>query len=133
LIREAAREVIRYPEFQQAKPVVQTYGMEQPSPLRLLHKTEQPFVTEELLEQLEQHHEVVQNAEQTHQTEQTERRERIAMQDMEQTVQRTVERTSEDVTALINSTLAKQLGTISDKVYSQMEKRLRLERARRGR
>ncbi len=133
LIREAAREVIRYPELQQAQPVAQTYGMDQPHPLRLLHKTEQPFVTEELLEQLDQHHEVVQRAEQTHQTEQTERRERIAMQDMEQTVNRTVERTSEDVTALINRTLAKQLGAISDKVYNQMEKRLRLERARRGR
>ncbi len=133
LIREAAREVIRYPEFQQAQPTAQMYGMEQPRPLRLLHKTEQSFVTEELLEQLDQHHEVVQRAEQTHQTKQAERRERVAMQDMEQSVHRTVERTSEDVAELINRTLAKQLGTISDKVYSQMEKRLRLERARRGR
>ena len=51
------------------------------------------------------------------------------MQQIEQTQRRTIERTSEDVTELINRTLARQLGTISDKVYSQMEKRLRMERA----
>ena len=95
-----------------------------------MHKTEQRSVDEELIEKLEQQRQTVQ---QTEQTKVTEQREHIEMQQIEQTQRRTIERTSEDVTELINRTLARQLGTISDKVYSQMEKRLRMERARRGR
>ena len=41
--------------------------------------------------------------------------------------------TVEDSTALVNRTLAGQMKTISDQVYRQMEKRLQLERSRRGR
>ncbi len=40
---------------------------------------------------------------------------------------------SEDIAEIVNKTISKQMGTITDKVYSQMEKRLQKERARRGR
>ena len=46
--------------------------------------------------------------------------------------QQVVERTAEDIAELVNRTLARQIGTISDKVYGQMERRLQSERARRG-
>ena len=101
-----------------------------PAPLPLVHKTEQHAVSEELLEQLEQQRQTVRQLEQT---QVTEKQERVETQQIEQTQRKTVERMSEDVTELINRTLARQLGTISDKVYSQMEKRLRMERVRRGR
>ena len=39
----------------------------------------------------------------------------------------------EDITELVNRTLARQMRTISDQVYRQMEKRLQAERSRRGR
>lgn len=41
--------------------------------------------------------------------------------------------TAEDVAALVNRTLAGQMRSISDQVYRQMEKRLQMERSRRGR
>ena len=46
--------------------------------------------------------------------------------------QQVVERTAEDIAELVNRTLARQIGAISDKVYGQMERRLQSERARRG-
>ena len=44
-----------------------------------------------------------------------------------------VSETAEDITALVNRTLAGQMRSISDQVYRQMEKRLQMERNRRGR
>lgn len=44
-----------------------------------------------------------------------------------------VSETAEDITALVNRTLAGQMRSISDQVYRQMEKRLQMERSRRGR
>ncbi|HIY54234.1 MAG TPA: hypothetical protein H9832_09815 [Candidatus Agathobaculum merdavium] len=128
MLHEAAQEVTRH-----AAPQATRYTAHravEPTPLHFVHKTEQRSVDEELIEKLEQQRQTVQ---QTEQTKVTEQREHIEMQQIEQTQRRTIERTSEDVTELINRTLARQLGTISDKVYSQMEKRLRMERARRGR
>jgi hypothetical protein len=44
-----------------------------------------------------------------------------------------VAQTTEDITELVNRTLARQMRTISDQVYRQMEKKLQVERSRRGR
>lgn len=44
-----------------------------------------------------------------------------------------VSETAEDITALVNRTLAGQMRSISDQVYRQMERRLQMERSRRGR
>src|SRR5699024_11106495 len=41
--------------------------------------------------------------------------------------------TAEDIQALVNRTLSKQMNVITDRVYQQMEKRLQTERFRRGR
>lgn len=133
LIHEVAQELIHHPPATMERPVVSTTDWSPMHPLRFIHKTEPTAVTEELIEQLEQHRETLQRSTQTEQNEQIHRQETITVHNPEQTLQRTIERTSEDVTELINRTLARQLGTISDKVYNQIEKRLRLERARRGR
>lgn len=128
LVHEAAQEVVRHAlPRQTVRSAPQRSG---PQPVQFVHKTEQRAVSEELLTQLEQQRQTVH---QTEQTQVTEQHERMETRQIEQTQRRTVERMSEDVTELINRTLARQLGTISDKVYSQMEKRLRMERARRGR
>ena len=129
LLREAAQEVTRRTLPQAVQRTAS--GTAEPPPLHFVHKVEQQrAVDEELLEKLEQQRQTVR---QTEQTQVTEQHERLETQQIEQTQRRMIERTSEDVTELINRTLARQLGTISDKVYSQMEKRLRMERARRGR
>lgn len=129
LVHEAAQEVVRHALPQQAvRPVQQPDTA--PAPLPLVHKTEQRAVSEELIGQLEQQRQTVRQLEQT---QITEKQEHVDTRQIEQTQHTTVERMSEDVTELINRTLARQLGTISDKVYNQMEKRLRMERVRRGR
>lgn len=128
LVHEAAQEVVRHALPRQT--VRSTPQHSGPQPVQFVHKTEQRAVSEEILNQLEQQRQTVR---QTEQTQVTEQHERMETRQIEQTQRRTVERMSEDVTELINRTLARQLGTISDKVYSQMEKRLRMERARRGR
>lgn len=128
MLRQAAQEVTRHALPQSARHVPQ--DMREPAPLHFVHKIEQRAVDEELLEKLEQQRQTVRETEQTRVTE---RHERLETQQIEQTQRRTIEHMSEDVTELINRTLARQLGTISDKVYGQMEKRLRMERARRGR
>ena len=44
-----------------------------------------------------------------------------------------VTQTTEDITALVNRTMARQMNAITDKVYRQMERKLQMERSRRGR
>lgn len=51
----------------------------------------------------------------------------------EQTREQTVQHVTKDVTELVNQTLQRQMRTISDQVYRQIEKRLQMERSRRGR
>jgi hypothetical protein len=100
------------------------------SPALTIHKAEQQAgIPEELIEQLihkktETRHETV-NIEKTVNKSLTETEVNTLIK--EQTAKST-----EDITALVNSTIARQLGTISERVYSNMERRLSLERARRG-
>ena len=102
----------------------------QPAAVHIVHKAVAPDVTEELLEQLEQTRTqstttTVSKDEVTHsQTHQV---------DIKQIEQKVVTQTTEDITELVNRTLARQMRTISDQVYRQMEKRLQSERNRRGR
>ena len=53
--------------------------------------------------------------------------------DVHQVEKKVVAQTTEDITELVNRTLARQMRSISDQVYRQMEKRLQTERSRRGR
>ena len=102
----------------------------QPGAIRFVHKQAPPDVTEELLEQLQQqstrttlHSQTDQHITQSH-TQQTE---------LTRTERQVVHQTTQDITELVNRTLARQMRTISDQVYRQMEKRLQTERSRRGR
>lgn len=130
LLREAAHTAAQYAMPREVRRREEGDGRRPPEPVHFVHKTEQHVVDESLLERIEQQRQTVRQIEETQVDEQ---QGRIETQQIDRTLQRTIEKTGEDVTELINRTLARQLGTISDKVYSQMEKRLRLERARRGR
>lgn len=59
--------------------------------------------------------------------------ENIHKVETETITQEIVNKTTEDITDIINRTLARQLGTITERVYGQMERKLQTERARRGR
>ena len=130
LVHDAAQAFTQHMPQPSARGKIQKEQFHSIEPLRFIHKTEQRTVDEELLGQALQQRQTMRETEETRIDEQ---HERMETRQIDQTVQRTIEKTGEDVTELINRTLARQMGTISDKVYSQMEKRLRLERARRGR
>ena len=102
----------------------------QRSPLHFVHRQQEDQFTDELLERLEQRQTSSVKQEVTTQTVTRQIQEQIQNVDTNQTL---VTQTSEDITALINRTLARQMNLISDKVYHQMEKRLQTERYRRGR
>ena len=101
-----------------------------PQAVKFIHKREEPQVTEELLEQLQ--------AQRTQHTVKTESRDEITRQNIHRTdviqqENQVVRQTTEGISELLNRTLARQMKTISEQVYRQMERRLQTERSRRGR
>ncbi|MDR1572688.1 MAG: hypothetical protein LBS24_00050, partial [Clostridiales Family XIII bacterium] len=42
-------------------------------------------------------------------------------------------KSAEDIAEMVNTTLMRQIGTIADRVYGQLEKKLKNEKSRRGR
>ena len=128
-VREQVHSVVdRYLEPEQAAqaPVPQEGRR---SSARIVHRAPEQLFSEELLEQLEQRR--------TNEVRQTEETHTVTQETVNETQinnirQQVVERTAEDIAELVNRTLARQIGTISDKVYGQMERRLQSERARRG-
>jgi hypothetical protein len=53
--------------------------------------------------------------------------------ELEDQMRSVVTHSTEDITELINRTMARQMNTITDQVYRQMERKLQTERSRRGR
>ena len=53
--------------------------------------------------------------------------------DLEDQTRSVVAHSTEDITELVNRTMARQINTITDQVYRQMERKLQTERSRRGR
>lgn len=132
---DAGEEVERISEeiFSNLPPILSTTAetsRKGASPLQIIHKREQPVFTEEWLEKWQQT---------THQTKlQTENIETIVAEHRQETTVQQLDthevvQKNEDITELVNRTLAKQMNHISDQVYRQMERRLQSERSRRGR
>ncbi len=101
-----------------------------PPKVPIVHKFEQTDFSEELLQKLEQ-----QKTQQSTTQVLTEEVTNRQVQEITQNEIKTqlITQSAEDITKLVNQTLAKQMNAISDKVYQQMEKRLSTERSRRGR
>lgn len=98
--------------------------------IEIVHKQAPPDITEEIMEKLEERR-LQQNF--ISETNETVNSEKAHTVDVRQIEKKVITRTDEDITELVNRTLAKQMRTISDQVYRQMEKRLQTERSRRGR
>lgn len=131
LLREQSETVLE--QFRRLPSMGRTVPLEGETPppaVKMIHKQAPPDVTEELMEQLEEQR--LRGTVRTEVNEQVNRKQshRVDVSQMERTV---VAQTTEDITELVNRTLARQMRTISDQVYRQMEKRLQAERSRRGR
>jgi hypothetical protein len=95
----------------------------------VFRQTETGF-TEELLERLENRRtQEVRTAENT----ETVTKETVTQTEVNNLRQEVVRSSTEDITELINRAMARQISSLTDRVYSQMERRLETERARRGR
>lgn len=120
-------EHLREPSAQQSAPPPQS----RPRPaVHMIHKQEENILSEELLERL-QTQQVKSETKQV--IEQQVSHETVRQTDVHTLSKQVVTQATEDITALVNRTMTRQLGTITDKVYQQMEKKLQTERNRRGR
>ena len=130
LLREQSETVLERFHNLPVKPRSVVEETAPPPAVKIVHKQAAPDVTEELLEQLEE--------QRTRSTVYTDTHEEVTRRqshqvDVNQMERKVVAQTTEDITELVNRTLARQMRTISDQVYRQMEKRLQAERSRRGR
>ncbi len=130
LLREQSEAVLERFHNLPVKPRSIVEETAPPPAVKIVHKQAAPDVTEELLEQLEE--------QRTRSTVHTDTHEEVTRRqshqvDVNQMERKVVAQTTEDITELVNRTLARQMRTISDQVYRQMEKRLQAERSRRGR
>lgn len=130
LLREQSEAVLERFHHLPVKPRSVVEETAPPPAVKIVHKQAAPDVTEELLEQLEE--------QRTRSTVYTDTHEEVTRRqshqvDVNQMERKVVAQTTEDITELVNRTLARQMRTISDQVYRQMEKRLQAERSRRGR
>lgn len=131
LLREQSEAVLERFHHLPVKPrSVVEENVTPPPAVKIVHKQAAPDVTEELLEQLEEQR--TRSTVRTDTHEEVNRRESHQV-DVNQVERKVVAQTAEDITELVNRTLARQMRTISDQVYRQMEKRLQAERSRRGR
>lgn len=98
--------------------------------IRFVHKQQVQEMAEELLEQAN-----IQktNMQTVTQTDTRTLHTRTDTTRLNETQMQTVQNMTKDMSELVNQTLQRQMRTISDQVYRQIEKRLQLERSRRGR
>jgi hypothetical protein len=110
--------------------------IEEPSQWSRLPKARTVFrqtetgLSEELLERLESRRTQEVRTVENHEAVTTETVTQTEVNNLRQEVLRS---STEDITELINRAMARQIGSLTDRVYSQMERRLESERARRGR
>lgn len=131
LVQEEAQSVLeRMIHVPGMRRTVTETSVAPPSAVRFVHKQAAPDVTEELLEQLTEQRQSRLLRTESHEQVTHQQSRQVNVNQIEKTV---VSQTTEDITELVNRTLARQMRTISDQVYRQMEKRLQTERSRRGR
>lgn len=118
----------RVAQFSQPKDDLEqprTYPKQQ-----FVHKRTESLISNEIIENLER-----QQAEQHKKIESNETitNESLKKTEVNNITNEVISKNMQDITEVINRTLARQIGDISDKVFSQMERKLQMERARRGR
>lgn len=99
--------------------------------LRLVHRSQTEQLSEEQLEQMEQL--TRQRAVTEQQTTVTSESKDVHTVQVNEITHQVVTQATQDINELVQRTIAKQMNTISGKVYQQLERRLELERHRRGR
>lgn len=96
----------------------------------LVHKVEEQFMTEELLETIRSQQQKVRKEEHTEET--TLQQNQIQQTTVQNTVNRMHVNQIDDIDELVQQTVRKQINHLSDQVYGKIEKKLATERKRRG-
>lgn len=96
----------------------------------LVHKAETHIIDEEMLETIRNRQQITRKEE--HTEENLQQRENITQTIVQDTVNRMQVNQMENIEELVQKSVRKQIGSLSDQVYGKIEKKLASERKRRG-
>lgn len=109
----------------------ETFRREEPeTKVSLIHKSADYQMDQEFLERLLE--QTRQTKEKTVVTAQETREQELVRKTIHQQTQQEINRESEDLTELIQRGVQRQIGALSDQIYTKLEKRLQNEKKRRG-
>lgn len=130
-LRQVSETVLeKWEERQGAEPRSETRTMAARSDISLVHKSVENQVDEELLQQLLEQNRTLSSKVRVTENEKVETQ--VNRTTIHQQTQNSLTKETEDLTELIQRGVQRQIGSISDQVYSKLEKRLQNEKKRRG-
>lgn len=118
----------RYRE-EQTEALAETQRRSLSRQVELVHKAEEQVISEEMLEEIRLRE---RTRKEEHREETTVQQNRVTQKTVEETVNHIQLRQTEDIEELIRQNMKKQLGNLSDQVYGRLERKLQMERKRRG-
>lgn len=130
-LRQVSETVIeKWEERQEAEAKTQRRVETERNDLSLVHKSLENQIDEEFLQQLMEQNRTLSSKVQV--TERQEEEKQIVRTTVHQQAQQTLVKETGDLTELIQKGVQKQIGIISDQIYTKLEKRLQNEKKRRG-
>ena len=120
----------KWEEGKRTEPRTQTRTEQEQTSVSLVHKSVENQIDEEMLEQILNQNRTTREKVQVEEQEREEKQVRHTT--IHRQEQNTLIKEAEDLTELIQRGVQRQIGNISDQVYSKLEKRLQNEKKRRG-
>ena len=99
-------------------------------PISMVHRSTESQISEELLQYLTQQNQIGKKT--TEITREETQDHQVIKTAVHQQTHQILEKETEDLTELIQKGVQRQIGTISDQIYTKLEKRLQNEKKRRG-
>ena len=129
-IRQTIEKQIKKQQMEKVAELAATQRELQFRSVDIFHKTEEQFITDELLETIRTQQQNIRKEE--HREETTLHRDQINQTVVQDTINRTQLNQIENIDELVQQTVRKQMNHLSDQVYGKIEKKLATERKRRG-
>ena len=130
-LRQVSETVIeKWEERQKAEGGSQRRVKPERNDISLVHKSLEHQIDEVFLQQLMEQNRTLSSKVQV--TEQEEAEKQVVRTTVHHQAQHTLVKETEDLTELIQKGVQRQIGTISDQIYTKLEKRLQNEKKRRG-
>ncbi len=128
--RMSEKALVKWEEGKRAEPRTQTRTEREQTNVSLVHKSVENQVDEEMLGQILNQNRTISRKVQVEEQEKEEKQ--IRHTTIHRQEQSTLVKEAEDLSELIQRGVQRQIGNISEQVYSKLEKRLQNEKKRRG-